>query len=151
MPQLSRDFDERKALVRGLINALIRNESIETTEAKADAIVDSVEKLVSKAKDDDLHNRRLIHAFLDDEDNTDKLVKEIAPSLAGRKGGYVRVTKIGRRKGDNAMIVRVEFSDKVKKQPKPQVKTEAVAPEKSDVKQKAAPVKRVTRAKGKKA
>ena len=115
MPQLSRDFDERKALIRGLINALIRNESIETTEPKANAIKGLVDKLVTKAKKNDLHNRRLINSFLDDEENTDKLIKTLAPALKVRSGGYVRVIKLGRRKGDNAMIVRVEFSDKPSK------------------------------------
>lgn len=112
MPQLSRDFDERKALIRGLVNALIRNESIETTDAKAAAMRGIVDELITKAKKSDLSNRRLINSFLEDEQNTEKLINVLAPSLKSRNSGYVRMTKIGRRKGDNAMIVRIEFSDK---------------------------------------
>ena len=129
VPQLSAGLDERKALVRGLINALIRNESIETTEAKANAIKRVVEKLVTKARRADLHNRRQVESFLEEETNAKKLVEQLAPALKKHSGGYVRITKLGRRKGDNAMIVRVEFS------------------ERADVKPTASKAKIVTRAK----
>ncbi len=115
MPLLGRDFDERKALIRGLINALIRNESIETTEAKAKAIKGHIDQLISQAKKSTLHATRLIESFLIDRDNTEKLVRTIAPSLKSRSGGYVKITRIGVRKGDNAMIVRMQFSDKPEK------------------------------------
>lgn len=142
MPQLTAGFDERKALVRGLINALIRNDSIETTEAKANAIKTVVEKLVTLAKKTGLHNRRQVESFLDEETNAKKLVEQIAPALKKRSGGYVRVTKLGRRKGDNAMIVRVEFTEKAEVVKKgEQVKSKVVPAKKSAVK-KARPKKK---------
>jgi large subunit ribosomal protein L17 len=115
MSHLAKNFEDRKALVRGLVNALIRNESIETTEAKAQAMKEVVDGLITKAKKNDLHNFRMIMSFLDDEELSNKLVKTIAPSLKNKNSGYVKTTKLGNRKGDNAMIVRVEFSDKISK------------------------------------
>lgn len=129
MPQLSRDFNERKALIRGLINALIRNESIETTEPKAKAIKGLIDKLISKTKKGGLHNFRLVESFLGDAVNTEKLAKEIAPSLKNRSSGYTKITRIGTRKGDNAMIVRIEFSDAISKI-QPTQKVEEPKPEK---------------------
>jgi len=142
MLQIGRDFDERKALLRGLINALIRNLTIETTEAKADAIKGLVDKLITQAKKANLHATRLIESFLIDQDNVGKLIKEIAPSLKERTSGYLKITKLGRRKGDNAMIVKVGFSNKIEKAAKPApipLATKASEPKKSQVKQ---PVKK---------
>ncbi len=118
MPQLSRDFNERKALVRGLINALIRNETIETTDVKAKAIRGVIDSLITQAKKETQNAFRQVHSFLEDETNSEKIIKEIAPSLKTRSSGYTRITNIGKRKGDNALIVRVEFSSKIEK-PKP--------------------------------
>lgn len=144
MAYLSRDFDERKALVRGLINALVRNHSIETTLQKAQAIKGVVDKLITQAKKGDLHNRRLVQEFLDDEDNTNKMLNELAPVFKGRSGGYLRIIRLGARKGDNAMIVRVEFSDTVvKKAGKKQKleKKQKVEDVKTDVKKTKSPKK----------
>lgn len=107
--KLSRDTNQRQALLKGLVGALIRSERIETTEAKATATRSLVEKLVTKARRATLNDIRLIESVVTDKDLAYKLVHDIAPKLATRPGGYTRLTKLGNRVGDNAPMVRMEF------------------------------------------
>ena len=117
--KLSRDTDQRQALLKGLAGALIRSESIETTEAKAKAARDLIEKLITQAKRASLSDLRQIEAVVTDKDLIDKLVKVIAPRFGNRSGGYLRLIKTGYRVGDNAPMVRMELTasatDTVKK------------------------------------
>lgn len=107
--KLSRDTNQRQALLKGLAGALIRSERIETTTAKAVATRDLVEKLVTKARRATLNDIRLIESVVSDKDLVHKLVHDIAPRLASRPGGYTRLIKLGNRTGDNAPMVRMEF------------------------------------------
>ena len=109
---LGRNTKQRKALFKGLIQSLILHEEIKTTEAKAKAIRRLVEKLVTKAKASSLHVRRQVLAFLPQKRAANKLVDEIAPRFARISGGFVRIIRLGRRRGDNAMIVKMEFVKK---------------------------------------
>lgn len=142
-----RERDQRNALIKGLADSLVKYESIETTLPKAKEIVPYVEKLITKAKKGDLHNRRQVISGLQTLESAHKLVDEIAPKLKGRDSGHLRIEKTSFRKGDNSQLARVSFVDDLKAAPvaKPvaDVKTEgkpATKPVaiKSSVKPKAA-------------
>jgi large subunit ribosomal protein L17 len=109
--KFNRERDQRRALVKGLADSLVKYESIETTLPKAKEIVPYIEKLITKAKIGDLHNRRLIIAKLQTIASAHKLVDEIAPKLVGRTSGHVRIEKTRTRRGDNAQLARVSFVD----------------------------------------
>ena len=108
--QLSRDTNQRQALLKGLAGALIRSESIETTEAKAKAARDLIERLITKAKRKNLNDIRQIEEAVVDKELVDKLVDNIAPRFSKKRGGYLRLIKTGFRSGDNAPLVRMELT-----------------------------------------
>lgn len=112
-----RERDQREALIKSLAEALIIHGSIETTLQKAKAVVPYVEKLITKAKKGDLHNRRQVIAGLQTIATAHKLVDDIAPKLSGRTSGHLRVEHTGNRRGDNAEMARVSFVDDLKEAP----------------------------------
>jgi large subunit ribosomal protein L17 len=112
-----RERDQRRALVKGLAESLIIHESIETTLPKAKAVVPYTERLITKAKKGDLHNRRQVIAGLQQLSTAHKLVDEIAPKLAARNSGYFRIVRTTTRRGDNAEMARVSFVDDLKEAP----------------------------------
>lgn len=100
----------RTALVRSLASNLILKEKITTTEPKAKEIRPYVEKLVTKAKKDTLANRRLvIEKIGQNKKVTAKLFTELGPRFAERRGGYTRITKLGRRTSDGSPMAVIEF------------------------------------------
>jgi large subunit ribosomal protein L17 len=109
-----RERDQREALIKSLAESLIKHESIETTLPKAKEVVPYVEKLITKAKKGDLHNRRLIIGDLQTVASAHKLVDEIAPKLKGRTSGHLRIERTRLRRGDNAQLARVSFVDDLK-------------------------------------
>lgn len=115
--KLHRERDQRRALVKGLADSLVKYESIETTLPKAKELVPYVEKLITKAKKGDLHNRRQVISKLQTVESAHKLVDEIAPKLNGRESGHVRIEKTKLRRGDNAQLARVSFVDDLKEAP----------------------------------
>ncbi|MFI5275471.1 MAG: 50S ribosomal protein L17 [Candidatus Saccharimonadales bacterium] len=115
--KLHRERDQRRALVKGLADSLVKYESIETTLPKAKELVPYVEKLITKAKKGDLHNRRQVISKLQTVESAHKLVDEIAPKLKGRTSGHVRIEKTRSRRGDNAQLARVSFVDDLKDAP----------------------------------
>jgi large subunit ribosomal protein L17 len=112
-----RERDQREALIESLAEALIIHGSIVTTLPKAKAVVPYVEKLITKAKKGDLHNRRQIISSLQTLSSAHKLVDELAPKLAGRTSGHLRITREDNRRGDNAEMARVSFVDDLKEAP----------------------------------
>lgn len=104
-----RETDQRQALIKGLADSLIKYEKIETTLPKAKEIVPYVEKLITKAKKADLHNRRQIISSLSTIESAHKLVDELAPKLKGRDSGHLRVKRSVIRRGDNAQLAHVSF------------------------------------------
>lgn len=114
--KLGRNSGQRKALFKNLINSLVLREEIETTETKAKAIRGLVDKLITKGKSGTLHARRLIAAFLADQKAVNKIVDELSPRFKTRPGGFTRIVRLGRRQGDNAMMVKLELVEK--KEPK---------------------------------
>lgn len=112
-----RERDQRRALIKGLADSLVKYESIETTLHKAKEVVPYVEKLITKAKKGDLHNRRQVLSGLQTVESAHKLVDEIAPKLTARNSGHLRVEKTGVRRGDNTQLARVSFVDDLKAAP----------------------------------
>jgi large subunit ribosomal protein L17 len=106
-----RERDQRNALIKGLADSLIKYESIETTLHKAKEVVPYVEKLITKAKKGDLHNRRQIISDLQTLASAHKLVDEIAPKLSARNSGHLRIEKTEFRRGDNTQLARISFVD----------------------------------------
>ncbi|MDP9129402.1 MAG: 50S ribosomal protein L17 [Candidatus Binatota bacterium] len=115
--KLHRERDQRRALIKGLADSLVKYESIETTLPKAKEVVPYVEKLITKAKKGDLHNRRQVLSGLQTVTSAHKLVDEIAPKLTGRVSGHLRIVKTGVRRGDNTQLARVSFVDDLKAAP----------------------------------
>jgi len=131
--KLSRDKNERKALFKSLMSALVIQERIITTEAKAKAIRADVEKLVTKAKGGSNAAKLVLQQSLSKE-AFDKILKDIAPRFTNKQGGYVRLIKAGKRFGDDAPVVVMEWTEVA----------QAIAPVQSEKKaKKEAPKKKV--------
>ena len=130
---LSRTTSERTALKRNMVTSLFRYERVETTKAKALEVRKMAEKMITRAKVDNVHNRRMIARDIKDEAVLDKLFKEIAPLFAEKNGGYTRVLKTGYRLGDAADMVILELVEKTQKK---EAKKDAKA-EKKEAKAKA--------------
>jgi large subunit ribosomal protein L17 len=109
--KFGRKSDQRRALIKGLASNLAMNERIETTDAKARELVPYFDKLITKAKKGDLHNRRQVIAKMANTPSAHKLVDEIAPKLKGRTSGYLRIKPTRARQGDNAQLYSVTFVD----------------------------------------
>jgi large subunit ribosomal protein L17 len=101
----------RKAMTRNMITSLFRLERIRTTKAKALEVRRTAEKLITRAKEDTVHNRRIVSSRLYDEAVVARLFTNIAPRMKERNGGYTRIIKLGERKGDAAEIVILELVD----------------------------------------
>lgn len=115
--KLGRERDQREALIKSLAESLIKYESIETTLPKAKEVVPYVERLITKAKKGDLHNRRQVISSLQTVAVAHKLVDEIAPKLKGRVSGHLRIERTDYRRGDHAQMARVSFVDDLKVAP----------------------------------
>ncbi|MDO8683627.1 MAG: 50S ribosomal protein L17 [Armatimonadota bacterium] len=102
--------DQRMALLNGLVRALLLYEKIETTETRAKEVRSIAEKIITNARANDLHARRMARKTLNDEDLVKRLFDVIVPKFADRPGGYTRITKIGFRRGDAAPMVKLEFA-----------------------------------------
>jgi large subunit ribosomal protein L17 len=99
----------QRLMLANLATALFEHGRITTTEAKAHALRPVAERLITKAKKGDLHNRRLVLRTIRDKGVVHELFTSIAPQFAERPGGYTRITKIGPRKGDNAPMAVIEL------------------------------------------
>jgi large subunit ribosomal protein L17 len=99
----------QKLILANLAKSLFEHDKITTTEAKARLLRPYAERLITKAKKGDLHNRRQVLAVLRDKDIVFRLFDEIAPNYANRPGGYTRIIKAGTRKGDNAPMAVIEL------------------------------------------
>jgi large subunit ribosomal protein L17 len=113
--KFGRNTNQRKALLRNLIESLIIHEEIKTTESKAKTLKQLVDKLITKAKIGSLHVRRQILSFLPNKKAVNKLVEEIAPRFKQRTSGFTRFIRLGNRRGDNAMMVKMELVEKKSK------------------------------------
>src|SRR4051812_39496026 len=126
-PRLGGSPAHQRLIVSNLATALFEHGRITTTEARARVLRPVAEKLITKAKRGDLHNRREVLKTIRDKSVVHTLFTEIAPTFSERPGGYTRITKIGPRKGDNAPMAVIELV------------TEAYKPKPASTKKKAAP------------
>ena len=108
---LQRMAAHRKALHRNMVTSLFKQERIRTTKAKALEVRRTAEKMITRAKEDTVHNRRIVSSRLYDEGIVAKLFTDIAPKMKNRNGGYTRVIKLGERRGDAAELVILELVD----------------------------------------
>ena len=107
--KLGRTTAHRTAMLRALVTFLFENGKIETTVTRAKEVSSMAEKMITIAKDDSLHSKRMVMSFVTKEDVVHKLFSEIAPKYADRKGGYTRITKLGPRRGDAAEMAIIEL------------------------------------------
>ena len=108
---LSRTASHRKALLSNLACQLFQYKKIVTTLAKAKALRPYVEPLITKAKENTTHQRRIVFSYLQDKEAIKELFDVISPKVASRPGGYTRVIKLGKRTGDNAELGMIELVD----------------------------------------
>ena len=107
--KLGRESSPRKALFVNLAIQLFKNESVETTEAKAKEVRSFAEKLITKAKKGTDHARRQVMSKLQDSEAVDILFDDLGPRFADRPGGYTRILKTGQRRGDGAAMAILEL------------------------------------------
>ena len=107
--KLGRDTAHRTAMLRALVTFFFENGKIETTVTRAKEVRSMAEKMLTIAKEDNLHNRRMVLSFITKEAVTHKLFTEIAPKYKDRAGGYTRIPKIGPRRGDAAEMAILEL------------------------------------------
>ena len=108
-PRLGGSAAHQRLILANLATALFEHGRITTTEAKARRVRPLAEKLITKAKKGDLHNRRQVAKVIRDKGVVHELFTEIAPRFENRPGGYTRITKLGPRKGDNAPMAVIEL------------------------------------------
>ena len=108
---LSRTSSHRAALLSNMACSLIEHKRINTTVAKAKALRRYIEPLITKSKDDTTHSRRTVFSYLGSKEAVTELFREVAPKIADRPGGYVRIIRTGYRPGDNSEMAMVELVD----------------------------------------
>lgn len=108
---LGRKVGHRRALLKNLAQALIQHKRITTTVAKAKALRVYIEPLVTKAKTNTTHNRRVVFSYLQNKEAVKELFGAVAEKIGDRPGGYVRVIRTGYRQGDGAEMAMIEFVD----------------------------------------
>lgn len=107
--KLGRDSAHRMAMLRAMVTFLLDKGKIETTVYRAKEVRSMTEKMITLAKENSLHHKRLALAFITKEDVVKKLFDEIAPKYSERNGGYTRITKLGPRRGDAAEMAIIEL------------------------------------------
>lgn len=127
--KLGRNTSHRRALLRNLVTALVERERITTTVAKAKAMRPHVEKMITLGKQENLHARRQAAAYLRTPASVKKVFDTLSARFAGRTGGYLRITRLGFRKGDGAEMAMVELVGSELKEKAPEKKKKAKAAE----------------------
>ena len=109
--KLGRPTDQRMAMLRGMVTALLENGKIETTVTRAKEVRPLAENMITLGKRADLHARRQALSFITKEDVVKKVFDELAPKYAERSGGYTQIIKTGVRRGDNAPRAIIKLVD----------------------------------------
>lgn len=107
--KLGRDSAHRIAMLRAMVTFLLENGKIETTVYRAKEVRSMAEKMITLAKENNLHNKRMAMSFITKEDVVKKLFDEIAPKYMEKNGGYTRIMKLGPRRGDAAEMAIIEL------------------------------------------
>lgn len=110
--RFNRSYGERQAMLENIVSALLTHQSIKTTVQKAKEAQRLADHVIQLGKDDTLTARRQAYSYLQDHQLTAKLFKEVAPRFKTREGGYTRIMRIGRRKGDGAEVALLELTEK---------------------------------------
>ena len=129
--RLGRNFSERRALLENLVTSLLKFQQIKTTLPKAKEAQRLAEHVITLGKSDSIASRRKVFSYLQDRGLTSKLFKEVAPRFKTRNGGYTRILRLARRKGDGADLALLELVEKeikVKEDPKKGRKAGKAAP-----------------------
>lgn len=108
---LGRTAAHRKAMLANMASSLIEHKRINTTLAKAKALKQYVEPLITKSKNDTTHSRRVVFSYLQNKTAVSELFREVADKIGDRPGGYTRIIKTGNRQGDNAEMCMIELVD----------------------------------------
>ncbi|MFH1297405.1 MAG: 50S ribosomal protein L17 [Bacteroidota bacterium] len=108
---LGRKSEHRKAMLSNMASSLILHKRIITTLAKAKALRSYIEPLITRAKEDSTHSRRLVFSYLQNKEAVSELFREISQKIADRPGGYTRILKMGPRLGDHAEMCIIELVD----------------------------------------
>ena len=110
--KLNRTSEHRKALLKNMLNSLIKYEQIKTTLPKAKFLKPQADKIITLGKKDTLHNTKILISKLQDTKSTNKVKKTLSKRYEKRSGGYTRIIKAGFRYGDNAPMAIIEFVDR---------------------------------------
>ena len=110
--KLNRTTEHRKALIKNMLNSLIKYEQITTTLPKARVLKPQADKIITLGKKNNLQNTKILISKLQDTKSANKVKKTLAKRYEGRKGGYTRIIKSGYRYGDNAPLAVIEFVDR---------------------------------------
>ena len=110
--KLNRTSEHRKALLKNMLNSLIKYEQITTTLPKAKFLKPQADKIITLGKKDNLHNMKLLISKLQDKNSANKVKKTLSKRYINRKGGYTRIIKAGYRYGDKAPMAVIEFVDR---------------------------------------
>ena len=110
--KLNRTSEHRKALIKNMLNSLIKYEQIKTTLPKAKVLKPQADKIITLGKKDTLSNTKMLISKLQDIKSSDKVKKTLSKRYENRKGGYTRIIKAGFRYGDNAPMAVIEFVDR---------------------------------------
>jgi large subunit ribosomal protein L17 len=131
LKRLGRRPAHRKSLHKNMVSSLFKYERIRTTKPKAREIKRTAEKMITRAKVDNVHNRRTIAKKIVEKGVLNKLFKEIAPRFQQRPGGYTRILKLGRRTGDAAQMVILELVERKEREKRPPKKKKETGATKS--------------------
>lgn len=137
--KLSKTPAHRKAMLRNMLIALYRHEKIKTTHAKSKVLQSKAERLITRAKQDTVHNRRMVRKWVQDKDILNKLFTDIGPRYKEREGGYTRIVKIGPRYGDASEMVYILLVEEALTKKKTKQKTSQVVDEKPKAKKEKKP------------
>ncbi len=133
---LNRNTAQRKSLFKNLLRALFEYGQIETTETKAKAIKSIADKLVHRAQEGTISARRLLQRFFGTRAVVNRLVDEVAPAMGERTSGYTRIVRLGKRKGDDSMMVKMELVNKPSAKVQEKVATKATTTEPKEKEEK---------------
>lgn len=126
--KFNRDTKHRQALLKNLVSSLFEHGTIETTEQKAKALKRLADKLIHKAQPGTLNVRRVLERFFGSKQTVNNLVDRVAPSMKDRTSGFTRITRLGRRRGDDAEMVVIELVEKGAVAETPVVEEKKAAP-----------------------
>ena len=110
--KLNRTSEHRKALIKNMLNSLIKYEQITTTLPKAKVLKPVADKIITLGKKDSLKNKKILFSKLQDKKSASKVVKTLSKRYEKRSGGYTRIIKAGFRYGDKAPVAIIEFVDR---------------------------------------